>query len=133
MLDLVCQSHSLQNLFSEIQSFVNNINEREQWFFFKEGELFLKKTKRKLLINNKMIKEVVLEIGHISIHLQKKGIGTAIIRKIHQLNTRYAYTVMDRTCNVDLQKWCIKNEWHLIENTVKVGVLIFDYYLPTKY
>lgn len=125
-------SSSLNALFKEIKTFIHNINEREKWFFFKEGELYLKKTKRKLLINNKIHKEVVLEIGHISIHIQKKGIGTYILRHIHNLNTRYEYTVMDRTCNVNLQKWCEKHNWHLIENTVKADVAIFDYYLSTK-
>lgn len=123
---------SVQKLLKEVKAFIHNINEREKWFFFYEGELYLKKTKRKLIINQKMVKEVVLEISHISIHNQNKGVGTYIVRAIHNMNTRYNYTVADRVINLAMQAWVTKHKWILIESSLKEGVPIADYYLSTQ-
>lgn len=124
-------SASIQKLLKEVSQFIHNINEREKWFFFAEGELYIKKTKRKLLINKKIIKEVVLEISHLSIHSHKKGIASELCKQLHNLNTRYAFTVADRVINTKMQHWCDKYGWTLIESTTKADTPIYDYYLST--
>ena len=124
-------SESINQLLKSVSQFIHNINEREKWFFFAEGELYLKKTKRKLLINNKISKEVVLEISHLSIHSHKKGIASDLCKRLHNLNNRYAFTVADRVISEKMQHWCVKYGWTLIPFTHKDDIKIYDYMLPT--